>query len=363
MSAPIDLPRQPLPGAALALAEAALQRQSSLLDTGRNHSTQTDAKGLAAPNAAVLPPPALPDRVSLSPQALHALGAQAAAAETASATAGTTARPAANTRADPAPRSALPPQLPIAAGAAPQAPALPPAAWPASGVGAPVQTLINAMVRQMTHGGLAQRVLSVQAWPAALVRQLDESPDPQSDAQDSALPALQTWLVRQGSMQTADGARPFTLALKVPVPWLEQQPTPATAPAQGGALSLAFAGRPQALQVGAFALVLQSTETAARTSALLVMEFAPLAQAAVYGRDMLQARQDPWLQMAVLQASGHLPRDEDLARDQEVGLCQTPGCPYTGRAACPQPFCLALRVVSPVAAVDAQAGGRDAFTP
>jgi len=58
----------------------------------------------------------------------------------------------------------------------------------------------------------------------------------------------------------------------------------------------------------------------------------------------------------VLQASGHLPRDEDLARDREADLCQTPGCPYAGRAACPQPFCLAMRVVTPVAAVDAPAG-------
>jgi hypothetical protein len=118
-------------------------------------------------------------------------------------------------------------------------------------------------------------------------------------------------------------------------------------------LAALFAGKPQALQSGTWALVLQSAEpAAARTSALLALEFAPLVQPPVYGRELLHARQDPWLQMAVMQASGQVPKDEDATREREAGLCQTPGCPYAGRASCAQPFCLALRVVLPSGSVE-----------
>lgn len=214
-----------------------------------------------------------------------------------------------------------------------------------------------ALVRDLTRAALPQRVLAIQPWPVELLRLLDGAGDAPATPGEAALPALQTWLVRQGMLQTPEGARSFALSLKLPAPWLQQQTPPAAAPLQGsGALALAFAGRPQDLPAGVFALVLQSTASAARTSALLVMEFAPQAQASVYGRELLQARQDPWLQMAVLQASGQLPRDEDLARNQEADRCQTPGCPYAGRACCPQPFCPALRVVAPMAAVDGAAG-------
>ena len=113
-------------------------------------------------------------------------------------------------------------------------------------------------------------------------------------------------------------------------------------------LAALFAGKPQALQSGTWALVLQSTEPAAvRTSALLALEFAPLVQPPVYGRELLHARQDPWLQMAVLQASGQVPREDERARNGASGLCETVGCPYAARAACEQPFCLALRGVLP----------------
>lgn len=352
MNANIDPPRTPLPGAVLALAEAALQRQSSLLVTARTGATSTRSLEPATPQGATgAPAPTVPDRLSLSPQALQALVAPPSAPGTGPAA----TAPHAATRLQP-PLAASAPASPLRPQTASTA-VQPPAAWPTAGVDAPVRSLLGAIVQQMTLGSLPQRVVSVQPWPAELVRQLALPPDPGSGEQDSALPLLQTWLVRQGSMQTAEGPRAFTLTLKVPVQWLQQQPAPAPAPPPGGSLSLTFAGSPQVLQAGAFALVLQSPETQTRTSALLALEFAPLAQATVYGRDMLQARQDPWLQMAVLQASGHLPRDEDLARDQEAGLCQTPGCPYAGQAPCAQPFCLALRVVTPVAAVEAQDGG------
>ena len=82
-----------------------------------------------------------------------------------------------------------------------------------------------------------------------------------------------------------------------------------------------------------------------------MLDFQPQLAATVYGRDMLQQQQagrlDPWTQMAVLQASGQVPREEDRARNGASGLCETVGCPYAARAECVQPFCLALRGVLP----------------
>ena len=108
-----------------------------------------------------------------------------------------------------------------------------------------------------------------------------------------------------------------------------------------------FAGNAASLQSGVLALVLQGAEASTArtnlTSALLVLDFQPQLPAAVYGRDMLQARLDPWTQMAVLQNSGQLPREDDRARRGAQGLCDTAGCPYLARAACVQPFCLFMR--------------------
>ena len=90
-------------------------------------------------------------------------------------------------------------------------------------------------------------------------------------------------------------------------------------------------------------------ERAAATSALLSLELAPWQGAAVsvvYGRDQLQARNDPWLQMLALQASGYGREEEEAdQRRRARSHCDTPGCPYAGRAPCEQPFCLAMRVV------------------
>ena len=77
------------------------------------------------------------------------------------------------------------------------------------------------------------------------------------------------------------------------------------------------------------------------------MDFQPLAPAMVYGRDMLQARLDPWTQMAVLQASGQVPREDERARNGAAELCDTLGCPYAERAVCVQPFCHAMRGIAP----------------
>ena len=237
------------------------------------------------------------------------------------------------------------------------------AAWPASGLEAPLRHLVQSLVQQVTTqgGGHAgqQRVVAAQVWPLSLAHALE------SGGEDGENSPMQTWLVRQGTVQTAEGPRGMTLTLRVPAPWLASlasltaQAAPATAPAAASSsgLQAAYLGAPQNLQSGVLALVLQGmgAAAAARTSALLVLDFQPqlmTAGAAVYGRDLLQARHDPWVQQAQLQASGQLEKDDDIARqrEREAGLCQALGCPYALRAACAQPFCLEMRVGTPLAA-------------
>lgn len=360
MTVNIDPPRGPPPGVAQVLAEAALQRQSALLGTDRESASSASSPGVPAPpippQAPVVPVPPLPvgaDQVQLSPQARARLAEAPAAPSGGSAPGQGAAVPATASSMRGAPLLAagpgrLPP-TPATAGTTP----LPP--WPATGVGAPLRSMLAELVRQVTTPAQQpQRVLAVQPWPAVLVPVVEGA----ALGEDGlpGLPPLQNWLVRQGVVQTPEGERAFSLTLRVPVPWLQAQAQTAIAPAPTPAMpSLAalFAGKPQALQSGTWALVLQSTEPASvRTSALLTLEFAPLVQPPVYGRELLHARQDPWLQMAVLQASGQLPKDEDAAREREAGLCQTPGCPYAARASCAQPFCVALRVVQPSGPVE-----------
>ena len=233
------------------------------------------------------------------------------------------------------------------------------AAWPAVGLDAPLRHMVQSLVQQVTAqgGGQAgqQRVVAAQVWPLSLAHALESGGD---DGEGSP---LQTWLVRQGTVQTAEGPRGFTMTLRVPVPWLaslaaQAAPASPAAPGTASGLQAVYAGAPQNLQSGVLALVLQGMGTAAgRTSALLVLDFQPqlmAAGAAVYGRDLLQARHDPWVQQAQLQASGQLAKDEEIARqrEREAGMCQAPGCPYALRAPCAQPFCLEMRVGTPLAA-------------
>jgi len=368
MSIRMDPPRSPQPPVAQALAQAAVQRQAMLLGGEREGVVQLPAPevlpGAPAPGAPAMPSPvpsamsqppvpALTDRVSLSPQARQGLG------DTPSAT--TTGGAGGRTGPGVQPASLL---SPSALGASASAmPLLP--AWPASGLSVPLRSMVNALVQQLTASVLPQQVTRAQPWPADLVRALDGAATAGSDGDGALLPPLQNWLVRQGSVLTPEGARGFSLTLRVPAAWLQtQSPSLAAAPAAAASaapLQAAFGGPPQALQSGVVALVLQGAESAAaRTSALLVMDFQPQQAAQVYGRDM-QIRLDPWVQMAALQASGQIPREEDKARSGEHGLCHTPGCPYAGRAECEQPFCLALHSVGAV--VPALAVGAEAPDP
>lgn len=220
--------------------------------------------------------------------------------------------------------------------------------------------LLDALVQQLTPAA-PQRVVVAQPW--GHVYGGDAGLPAEAD-----LPPLQTWLVGQGQVLTEQGARSFTATLRVPAAWLQGLPQAASSLAEqpaapdSSALQAAFAGRAQALAGGVFALVLQPGggvhgAGGTSTSALLSLELAPWAGALggagalVYGRDQLQTRNDPWLQMLALQASGYGREEEEAdQRRRARGHCDAPGCPYAGRAPCEQPFCLAQRVV-PVQAV------------
>lgn len=367
MAIPIDLSRSALPPVAQFLAEAALQRQSALLGpdrpqpvaapaplSGADPSAPPPSVASPSPPAGPLPTPA--DKASISPQAREQLAAGFDPRGGGAANSGLQ-----GARGDGALRAA-PPALPSGAQAASQpsgsattsgAPALGGAAWPTSGLGAPLLRLVSALVAQVTaQAGVPQRVVAAQPWPIGMAQALE------SGALDADQPPLQTWLVRQGVVLTPEGPRGMALTLRAPVPWLAAQQAQTAGLGAGaqtsaaGALQVPFAGGGQALQSGVMALVLQGMEAAApRISALLVMDLQPQLAAAVYGREMLQqattGRLDPWTQMAVLQASGQVPREDERARNGASGLCDTVGCPYAARAACVQPFCLAMRGVLP----------------
>ena len=404
MASSIDPPRTPAAPAALALAEAALQRQTLLLAQRSGGAGQGAQAGAAEPAFTALPqgaptpsvataavPPPLPvpaqaDRVSLSAQAQGSLRDEearqaglpgqprSAMPMTASALPSITIGDAAargsggsaGRRAAPSTGGADRSSVTPGAAGLPTA-ALRGAGWPTAGVAAPVRQMLDALVRQLTATGPAQRIVAAQPWPAGLPEWLADDP--------AGLPPLRTWLVGQGAVHTAEGSRAFSLALRVPAAWAESQAATrapaapgndarmAAAPGSGssgggaaaapqGGLTAAFAGRPQALTSGLYALVLQSADAAAgrgspnaATSALLSVDFAPwlASQAAtVYGRDPRLA--DPWLQMAALQAGGWRPPEGDDDPGRRAENCDAPGCPYAGRAACLQPFCLAMRV-------------------
>lgn len=298
-------------------------------------------------------------------------------------------------------------------------------AWPANGVPPAVLALLSGLVQQGTAGqALPQQLVSAQAWPQnllqAVLRQAGQTASPPSllgagniptGAAGPAtipIPALQNWLVLQGSIQAQDGTRGMSLTLKVPTAWAQAQAalgaalsgsgdkaaasavSPmalgfAAAPGStgmGGALpglQLSFGGNLQQLTSTAFGLVLQPQALPGtpqsmqaqlqmlRTSAILQLELQPLptqaAQQAVQAvaaytpaqllpqewQAWLQGRvSDPWVQMAQLHASGQQPRQQQHAGEQ-AGLCVVEGCQYLGRAVCAQPFCAEMNYLWSVA--------------
>lgn len=262
--------------------------------------------------------------------------------------------------------------------------------------------MVSALLQQATAGQpLPQQLVSVQSWPtvltqavlqhagqAALANGAGSAPAAAASSSvanttGSTLPALQNWLVQQGVVQASDGERAFTLTLRVPVVWAQAQaalaaalPSAATygqgattglggAPSLGGTLQLPFAGSVQQLASGAMGLVMQPqalpgtaaavAAQAMRTSAILQLEFQPLAQAlhsvqaaSVYMpaqvlpqdvQAMLQGRgTDPWLLMAQAQAEGQGQKQAKNSNEQ-AQFCNRAGCQYQGRAICAQPFC------------------------
>ncbi|MFT3812801.1 MAG: hypothetical protein QM740_05425 [Acidovorax sp.] len=391
----VDPPR--LPAAPLWLAEAALQRQTTLLDAlGGGKDGAAPPAFVAPPNpnpaaapvpstptapsppgASPVPPPPVPasaERVSISPQASQQ-AQQAQNAQQARAVTNGAGNPMANP-ASPAtagaPTSAFAATVAAAVAAARSAPAqaLPAIPWPSGGASPAVQQLVRSVLPQMA--GVPLRAAAQQEWPAELAQQAlaGASPNGKGGAPQGGLDDLGpliVWRVREGMVQTPAGPRAMTVTLRVPAAMLA--PLEA-AVARAGGIGIAPAGPlmvPVSQQQGAaaasgvVALVLEAPgATPLRTSALLEVELQPLAPAPslaqpyneaalVYGRDPLQPRQDPWLHMAALQASGQVPREDERITQAAKAPCATPGCPYAGRAPCEQPFCLALREVTPAA--------------
>ena len=270
-----------------------------------------------------------------------------------------------------------------------------PASWPAGGVTPQMQQLLSALLQQFTaQQPLPQQLVSVQPWSAQLTQAVLQhagasaataqtstaagsatAHTAQRPAGSAPLPPLQNWLVQQGSIQAADGERAFTLTLRVPAAWAQAQPTLAAAlpgaltgtPTPGTGLPpLAFAGSVQQLASGSFGLVMQPqaipgsaaavAAQAMRTSAILQLEFQPLAQAmqsaqaasvympaAMLPQDvqaMLQNKgTDPWLLMLQNQADENGKKQPRNSNEHNQNFCNRAGCQYQGRAVCAQPFC------------------------
>ena len=222
MSIRMDPPRTPQPPVAQALAQAAVQRQAMLLGGEREGAAPLPAPealpGAPAPGTPAVPSqvasafaqpplPAQTDRVSLSPQARQGLGDAPSVLAGSGERAGTGAQHT-------SPLSSQGLGAPSSA-----APLLP--AWPTSGLPAPLRSMVGALVQQLTASVLPQQVTRAQPWPADLARALD-------GRDDALLPPMQNWLVRQGSVLTPEGARGFSLTLRVPAAWLQAQPVSAS---------------------------------------------------------------------------------------------------------------------------------------
>ena len=185
------------------------------------------------------------------------------------------------------------------------------AAWPASGVSPAMRGLLDALVRQLTppHPSAWWRCSpGVRGWgrwrPACRPR-----PAP-----------LQTWLVGQGLLHTEQGPRAFTATLRVPAAWLQSLPTASSpsSPTPSGTLQAALAGAARRSPAGFLrwccSQVWGRVSERPPPAPCCRSSWPPgrcAAASVVYGRDQLQARNDPWLQMLALQASGYGREEEE----------------------------------------------------
>lgn len=220
----------------------------------------------------------------------------------------------------------LPPsaQTPSPSAAAPSAAAMPAptavaaAQWPATAAqphSATVQMLSALVGVASAAQGVPQQVVNVQPWTAALARAVlaaaQNAPDRGPTALDRILaaldldgdfagdvpmpdhgsrsagtraadalggvriPALQTWLLRQGVIEGADGIRGFTLSLKVPVLWARMQHSLGVGLAALGGVTSALAAGADAGMVGTTAVATGSgLSPSVPTSAGLRLPFA-----------------------------------------------------------------------------------------
>jgi hypothetical protein len=289
-----------------------------------------------------------------------------------------------------APAAAAPPHADAPATPAPNppAPGNPATASALSGPAAPALASATTLAASAAPGLASLAAPAVPVPAAATLAAPLATPAPTlagMAAPDAAprLPPMLTWLVQQGVVQTSEGERGFALTLQVPQAWAQLQAAaapPAGAAPAGAALlpgagaaqlKLPFAAPAQQLESGALALVMQGAAPGGdklRTSALLWLDFQPLPAAAQGAQSAqsaaaalagllpstpaaqqalmaLQAKNDPWLQMAALQASGQQPRDDQRLQERRTGLCTELGCPYRGKASCAQPFCAEMNRV------------------
>jgi hypothetical protein len=268
--------------------------------------------------------------------------------------------------------------------------------WPAQGVSAPLQQWLQNLLAQIVVQGRPLQMLTAQPGSAALLQALAQaavqqggtagqacalrtaaalSPTlaaalqaatpPSSASTAPATPPLQNWWVQQGALPTPQGERGFSLTLQVPVAWAQSMG--AAAPAGGSpqaaapALRLPWPAHTPLPASGPIALVLQPQDApaAARTSAVLWLEFQPAPLGAAHAnatpggtglplfapalaqevQQLLQSKSDPWLMMAAAQAANAVPDARRPLGEHRTHLCTTEGCQYQGRAPCAQPFC------------------------
>lgn len=215
-------------------------------------------------------------------------------------------------------------------------------------------------VSTVSGGSALQTAAALSSTAAAALEQAGHQPA-SSSVLTTRLPVLQNWWVQQGTLQTPQGERSFSLTLQVPVGWAQR--VGGAQPAQTTPLRLAMPGMTALPASGPLALVLQpqavmasgtqagALNGALSTSALLWLELQPQTAAATVAttvlpapaqaqemQQLLQNKSDPWLMMAAAQAANALP----VARrhgEHRSHFCSTEGCQYQGVAPCAQPFC------------------------